>query len=35
LIHLDPRLVDHGPILLDARRVFPLARLGRDGLEIA
>jgi ribonuclease BN (tRNA processing enzyme) len=34
LIHLDPRLVDHGPILLDAQRAFPAARLGRDGLQI-
>ena len=34
LIHLDPRLADHRPVLLDAQRVFPAARLGRDGLEI-
>jgi ribonuclease BN (tRNA processing enzyme) len=35
LIHLDPRLDDHGPVLLDARRAFPAARLGRDGLEVS
>jgi ribonuclease BN (tRNA processing enzyme) len=34
LIHLDPRLADHDPVLLDARRAFPAARLGRDGLEL-
>jgi ribonuclease BN (tRNA processing enzyme) len=34
LIHLNPRLRDHEPILLDARRTFPAARLGRDGLEL-
>jgi ribonuclease BN (tRNA processing enzyme) len=34
LIHIDPRLADHGPVLLDAQRAFPAARLGRDGLEI-
>jgi ribonuclease BN (tRNA processing enzyme) len=34
LIHLDPRLRDHEPILLDARGAFLAARLGRDGLEL-
>jgi ribonuclease BN (tRNA processing enzyme) len=34
LIHLDPRLADHEPILLDAQRAFPAARLGRDGLQL-
>jgi ribonuclease BN (tRNA processing enzyme) len=34
LIHLDPRLADHEPVLLDARRAFSAARLGHDGLEL-
>jgi ribonuclease BN (tRNA processing enzyme) len=34
LIHLDPRVADHEPILLDAQRAFPAARLGRDGIQI-
>jgi ribonuclease BN (tRNA processing enzyme) len=34
LIHLDPRLADHEPVLLDAQRAFPAARLGRDGTQI-
>jgi ribonuclease BN (tRNA processing enzyme) len=35
LIHLDPRLADHEPVLLDARGAFPAARLGQDGLEVS
>jgi ribonuclease BN (tRNA processing enzyme) len=35
LIHLDPRLADHEPILRDAQRAFPCARLGQDGVEIS
>jgi ribonuclease BN (tRNA processing enzyme) len=34
LIHLDPRVADHEPVLLDAQRAFPAARLGRDGSQI-
>jgi ribonuclease Z len=34
LIHLDPRLADHEPVLRDAQRAFPAARLGRDGIQI-
>jgi ribonuclease BN (tRNA processing enzyme) len=34
LIHLDPRVADHEPILLDARRAFPAARLGQDGIQL-
>ncbi|HYX88522.1 MAG TPA: MBL fold metallo-hydrolase [Gaiellaceae bacterium] len=34
LIHLNPRLEDHQPVLRDARATFPAARLGRDGLEL-
>jgi ribonuclease BN (tRNA processing enzyme) len=34
LIHLDPRVVDHEPVLLDARRAFPAVRLGQDGIQL-
>jgi ribonuclease BN (tRNA processing enzyme) len=34
LIHLDPRIRDHEPVLRDAQRAFRDARLGWDGLEL-
>jgi ribonuclease BN (tRNA processing enzyme) len=34
LIHLDPSLPDHSGVLAAARREFPSASLGEDGLEI-
>jgi len=34
LIHLDPRVADHEPVLRDAQRAFAAARLGHDGIQL-